>query len=323
MQENQSSDSGRPADPAEEKFPAAASATADADAASDSATSVPTPRKSVAAWCAERGREWAQRSWQFVCAVGQYYWGIREALWEFIAGHAPDLMSESIRMREVRLAPYESHALAEFDSGGWTVTVPGRCVVCGEPTPNPPVDENLLIDDAARAFWVPVGTVVAGAALGLVLWDRRFLLLAIVLGPFVGYVLRGKVAVRLRVTRCDQHVTRTRIPQVLAWGNTLVLRFGHKLLRKIFLYGEPMGSVGLHVPSSIPGQVPADPNTQAPSFSNPTLPATSYTSEPSASPYTPETIPLADSPAPEDATIRHDRPPVFDRDEDSPSPLVP
>ncbi len=167
---------------------------------------------------------------------------MREALWEFIAGHAPDMMSESIRMREVRLAPYESHPLAEYDTAGWTVVVPGRCVVCGEPTSNPPVDEELSIDDAARAFWVPVATVIAGAALGLILWDRRFLLLAIGLGPVLGYALRGKVAVHMRVARCDQHATRTRIPQVLAWGNTLVLRFGHKLLRKIFLYGEPMGS---------------------------------------------------------------------------------
>lgn len=248
---------------------------------------------------------------------------MREALWEFIAGFAPLLMSESSRMREVRLSPDESHPLAEFDSAGWSVAVPGRCVVCGEPTSNPPIDENLSIDDAARAFWVPVGAIIAGGAMGLVLWDRRFLLLGVGLGPVLGYALRGKVAVRLRVTRCDQHLNRTRIPQILAWGNTLVLRFGNKLLRRIFLYGEPMGSTGSHgpastAPASNTGQAPPDSN-----LPNPTLPATSFTGQPQAATYTPETIPLADSPAPKDATIRHDRPPVFDRDEDSPSPLVP
>ena len=107
MQENQSSDGGPPADPAEEMLPAVASGTADAKAASDFTVSAPPPRKSVAAWCAERGSQLAQRVWKFLGDVGRYYWGMREALWEFIAGHAPNLMSESIRMREVRLAPYE------------------------------------------------------------------------------------------------------------------------------------------------------------------------------------------------------------------------
>lgn len=310
MPENQSSDGGPLANAANDGAPPAAAGTPEANAPSQSAASAPaSPVKSAVAWGAARGGQLARRLWKFICDVNRYYWSMRGALWEFITGHAPNLMSESIRMREVRLAPHESHALAEFDeSAGWRVSVPGRCVVCGEPTSNPPVEENLSIDDAARAFWVPTGTAIAGAALGLFLWDRRYLLPAIVLGPVLGYALRSKVAVRLRVARCDQHVTRTSIPQVLAWGKTLVLRFGHKLLRKIFLYGEPMGAAASQAPASISG--PAQPGQTSPG-------------EPAHSTPLPETIPLAESPAPEDAMITHDRPPVFELDEDSPSPLVP
>jgi hypothetical protein len=212
-------------------------------------------------------------------------------------------MSEAVRMREVRLAPYESHALAEYDSNVWKATVPGRCVVCGEPTRNPPTDEVRAVDDASRAFWTPVATWLTGAALGIVLWNRWYLILALPVGPLLGYVLRAKLSVRLRLARCDDHVARTNIPQVLAFGNVLVLRFGHKLVRKVFLYGEPMG---ITVPQ------PDAPAT-GPTGAGGTPPAVSA----------PESIPLADSPSPEDATIQHDRPPVFDSDDDASSPAVP
>jgi hypothetical protein len=306
MPEDQSSTGGPPADAAHER-PAVAPEAPHANATSPSTISAPASSraKSAAAWCAARAGQTARQLLKFAGDVGRYYWGIRTALWEFIAGHAPLLMSESTRMREVRLAPHESHALAEFnETSGWKVSVPGRCVVCGEPTSNPPVDENLSIDDAARAFWAPVGTAIAGVALGLFLWDRRFVLPAIVLGPVLGYALRGKVGVRMRVARCDQHVTRTGVPQALVWGNTLVLRFGHKLLRRIFLYGEPAG------PPAIPASI-ASPI------------ASGLVGAREASMSHPETIPLAEGPAPGDATIRHDRPPEFEMEEDPPSPLVP
>src|SRR5262249_15465133 len=146
--------------------PAAAPGNPEANAPVLPAAPAPArPAKSVLAWCAERGGQLARQLWKFIGKVGRYYWGMRGALWQYIAGHAPNLMSESVRMREVRLAPYESHALAEFeDSRGWKVSIPGRCVVCGEPTSNPPVEEDLSVDDAARAFWVPAGTAIAGVA---------------------------------------------------------------------------------------------------------------------------------------------------------------
>jgi hypothetical protein len=310
MLENQSSVGGPHPEAANDAAPAPASGTPETIIHSPiPASPPPSTAKSAAAWCARHASQLAQHLWTFIGDVGRYYWGIRGALWEYLAGHAPNLTSESIRMREVRLAPYESHALAEFDdSDGWKVSVPGRCVVCGEQSSNPPGDEELSIDDAARAFWVPVGAAIVGASLGLFLWDRRILLLAIVLGPVLGYALRGKVAVRMRVVRCDLHGTRTGIPQVLAWGNTLVLRFGHKLLRKLFLYGEPMGAAASQAPAATAG--PAAPGSSSPNTAADERPL-------------PATIPLADSPAPEDATITHDRPPEFEPDKDSSSPLVP
>ncbi len=241
--------------------------------------------------------------WKFVCDAARYYWELRQLLGEYMAGCAPNLMSESVRMREVRLAPYESHTLAEFDSEGWKATVPGRCVVCGESTSNPLIDENLSLDNASRAFWVPVGTWITGAVLGLLLWNRWCLVLALPAGICLGYALRNKVPVRLRITRCDQHAKRTNIPQVFAFGNILLLRFGHKLVRKVFLYGEPMDTAVSQSETA---------STYVPAMSTKT-----------PEPYIPETIPLADSPLPEDSTIRHDLPPVFDQDHDSPSTPVP
>jgi hypothetical protein len=248
-------------------------------------------------------RRLAQRAWKFMGDVARYYWGMRELLWEYVAGFAPNLMSESVRMREVRLAPYESHALAEYNSTGWKASVPGRCVVCGEPTANAPADEELSIDDASRAFWVPAATWICGAALGIALWNRWYLILALPLGPALGYALRDKVAVRLRLARCDEHATRTNIPQVLAWGNTLVLRFGHKLVRKVFLYGEQMSTT---VPQP---------------WASASSPVGTGAAEPAA--CAPETIPLAEGPSPQDATIIHDRPAVFESEDDHSSSTVP
>src|SRR5258708_1573912 len=132
--------------------------------------------RELAAVCLRYGRRLAVWLWNFLSDVATYYWGVRRALGEYVAGFAPNLMSEALRMREVRLAPYESHSLAEYDAvAGWKITVPGRCVVCGEKTGNPPLDENLAIDDAARAFWVPVATVLVGVPLGLLVFGRRAL----------------------------------------------------------------------------------------------------------------------------------------------------
>lgn len=260
--------------------------------------------KRAMAWCFAAGRRIAAPVWKYLCDAARYYWEIRQLLGEYLAGCAPNLKSESVRMREVRLAPYETYTLAEFDTAGWKATVPGRCVVCGETTPNPMSVENLSIDDASQAFWIPVTTWLFGIALSLFLWNRWWLVLALPLGGVVGYALRKKTAVRLRVTRCDEHVTRTNIPQVFVFGSNLVLRFGHKLVRRIFLYGEPMETA---VPQ---------PNAWVPS------PLGSSGNAPP--PYIPETIPLADSPSPEESTIRHDLPQVFDQDRDSPSsPVIP
>jgi hypothetical protein len=287
-----------PCPPTANAIPPAAASPQPAAAAAE-----PSPAKKAAAQVLVQLRRLAEIAWKFIADVVRYYWGMRELLWEFVAGFAPNLMAESVRMREVRLAPYESHVLADFDSTGWKATVPGRCVVCGEPTSNPPANEERSIDDASRAFWVPAGTWLAGAALGIALWNRWCLILALPLGPVLGYVLRNKVSVRLRLVRCTEHAARTNIPQVLAWGNTLVLRFGHKLVRKVFLYGEPMGTT---VPQ--PEAMAAD------------LPGAG---EPVPAHSAPETIPLADSPVPEDATIRHERPAVYESEDDHSSPVVP
>ncbi len=264
---------------------------------------VPSAASMAATWCFARARQGIVIAWTFLGDVFRYYWGVREALWEYVAGFAPNLMAESTRMREVRLAPYESHVLAEFSSTGWKATVPARCAVCGEPTQNPPGCDVLEIDDASRAFWVPVGTWLTGALLGLVLWNRWYLLLALPAGAILGYLLKNKVAVRLHVARCDAHVARTNIPQVLAWGNTLVLRFGNKLVRKVFLYGEPMGTTVPQPEAPVSGAPPIGPAPPPPPV--------------------PETIPLADSPSVEESTIRHDRPPVFEDGSEPTSPLVP
>jgi len=251
--------------------------------------------RELAAVCFQSLRHLAVWLWNFISDVARYYWGVRRALGEFIAGFAPNLMSEAKRMREVRLAPYEAHAMAEHDpASGWKLAVPGRCVVCGEKTANPQIDESLLIDDAARAFWVPAASVLVGVPLGLFLFGRWSVLLVIPLGFVLGYLLRGKVPVLLRVARCDAHRTRASIPQVLAWGNTLVIRFGHKSVRRIFLYGETIDTPVAAQDSAAQSMPAVDAHV----------------------PAAPETIPLADAPHPDDAMIRHEQPLAFRPEED-------
>src|SRR5690349_11146726 len=69
--------------------------------------------REAAAVCLRYGRRLAAWLWTFLSEAAQYYWGIRRLLGEYVAGFAPNLMSEAKRMREVRLAPYEAHAMAE------------------------------------------------------------------------------------------------------------------------------------------------------------------------------------------------------------------
>src|SRR5262249_32140170 len=139
--------------------------------------------------------------------------------------------------------------------------------------------------------------------LAIVLWSRWYLILALPSGPILGYLLRASVSVRLRLSRCEAHAARTNIPQVLAWGSVLVLRFGHKMVRKVFLYGEPMG---ITVPQ------PDAPATGPFGAGGPPPPGSR-----------PEPLPLADRRPPEDETIQHDLPPVFDADDENSSPVVP
>lgn len=257
--------------------------------------------REFAAVCLRYGRRLAKWLWDFLSDVARYYGGIGSAIWEYLLGFAPNLMSESLRMREVRLAPYEVHSLAEHDAmTGWKIAVPGRCVVCGEKTGNPALDENLSIDDAARAFWVPVATIFVGVPLGLFVFGRWSVLFVIPLGFVLGYLVRARVAVHLHVARCDAHVTRTNIPQVLVWGSALVVRFGHKSVRRVFLYGETMDS--------------AVPAPEAAAFAPPTVDAPVSA--------TPETIPLADARPPEESKIRHEQPLAFRPDDDDASPTV-
>jgi len=239
---------------------------------------------------------------KFIGDVARYYWGMRGLLWEFIRGMAPNLMDESLRFREVRLTPHEGRSMAEFDDGTWKVSIPGRCVVCADAVRNAPVIEELSIDDAARAFWVPLGTVLVGTVLSIVLWNRWVVVLSMPLGFVFGYLLRTRMSVRLQIVRCDQHTSRTNIPQVLAWGTTLVLRFGHKLVRRVFLYGESMDT--------------AVPQAEAP----PADPFAPAGHEPAA--WHSQPIPLADSPSPQDAKIQYDADPTFKPPDEPPSPEV-
>lgn len=264
--------------------------------------STQSPWKAVLAWCLARAKVVAALGWKAICDTARYYWGIRRLLWEYLAGLAPNLMPESLRMREVRLAPYESHRFAEFTDESWKVAIPGRCVVCGERTACPQVDENLAIDDAARAFLVPLGTLGVGTLLALI-YSRWLFLVSIPLGFTLGYLLRTRTNVLLRVVRCEPHANRTNIPQVLVWGSTLVLRFGHKQVRKLFLYGESVDA--------------AVPQPDAPRAADYASPGEAPIERP------PETIPLADSPHPDDATIRHNPPTIFGPDDEPESPLVP
>jgi hypothetical protein len=267
------------------------------------APAAPSSWKKFVAWVLQRVRDLAGHVWKFAFDVAQYYWGMRHPLREYVAGFLPDLASESKRMREVRLNPDESHRMAEFGPEGWKVSILGRCVVCGERTQNPPVDESKLVENAARAFWIPAAALLLGLSIGWFLYGRWIATLSLPLGLAAGYLLRGTVPVLLRLARCNEHTTRLNIPQVLAWGNTLVLRFGHKSVRKVFLYGETMDFT---VPQP---DAPAGESNPAGAQSE--------------SAYVPETIPLADSPDPKDSQITHDLPPTFGPDDPSKSPTVP
>lgn len=246
-----------------------------------------------------------------MCCVAQYYWMMRQPLWEYVAGFLPDLASESVRLRTVRLHPDESYRAAEFGPAGWKVSIPGRCAVCGERTQAPSIDESREVENAVRAFWIPAAATLLGPSIGWLLFGSWFASLSLPLGLTAGYLLRGKVPVLLRLVRCQEHTARGNIPLVLAWGSTLVLRFGNKTVRKVFLYGE---SMEFTVPQ------PDAPGVGSASVDSAGLnPAGTH----SESEYVPETIPLADSPDPETSRITHDLPPVFGPDDHSGSPTVP
>ncbi|MBS0265074.1 MAG: hypothetical protein JSS02_24295 [Planctomycetes bacterium] len=245
--------------------------------------------KAVFKWIVDQLRWLLPWLWRKFCDAVRYYWGIRKALAELICGFAPSLLiPDSVRAREARLDPYESHPMAQFGPDGWKFAVPGCCVVCGQPSQRPTTDETLAVDDASRAFWTPALVIVAGLTVGWFLFGRIFATICIPLGFELGYILRTRVPVRMSLVRCDLHVRQTNIPQVLAWGDLLVVRFGHKSVRKAFRYaGSPDPIVPAPVPTPVESPVP-------------------------------ESVPLADSPHPETAVIRHSTPPQFTDDEQPP-----
>jgi hypothetical protein len=275
-----------PVDTPESVPPAEAAAPPPAGGSWFRRTAPRTNWKAIARWIFDQIRWLLPLLWRKFCDAVGYYWGIRKDLAEYICGFMPNLLiAESVRLREVKLDPYESHALAQFGSDGWKLAVPGCCVVCGEPCQHEPMDETLAVDDASRAFWTPALVIVAGLTVGWFLFGRVFATLCIPIGFELGYILRTRVPVRMSLARCDLHVRQTSIPQVLAWGDLLVIRFGHKSVRKVFRYG---GS-----PDVVPKAAAEPP------------------SEPPIAP-TPETVPLAESPHPVDAIIQHSAPLQYD-----------
>ena len=286
--------------PSSDPLPPKSSSASDGDwlppATSASAARPPSSQPS-SNWFRNQGRELARNVGRFAFDVARYYWGIRQLLWEYVAGFLPDLASESIRLRTVSLNPDETYPLAEFGPEGWKVSVPGRCVVCGERTQDPPIDETKLVENAARAFWFPATALVLGLTIGWPMFGRWLATLSLPLGFAAGYLMRSKVPVVLRLVRCPEHTTRVNIPQVLSWGNTLVLRFGHKTVRKVFLYGETMDYT-----------VPQPDAAGGDSIVSGAQPESSHV---------PETIPLADSPDPAKTKITHDLPPAFGAEDET------
>jgi hypothetical protein len=190
------------------------------------------------AWLKRAARIASRLGWN----VARSYWLRRHGFAEFLWGFAPTFRKESLLRREVHLLAHEPPAGSRYDSHGWMVQLPACCVVCAEPTSGVPAREERDVDDPRLSLAAILACLWAGLVWTIIRWSAWPLLVFGLLGLLLGALLKRPVRLTLFTHRCGKHADRVDLPQAYLRGQVLVLRFGDRRVRQIFMYGKPMDS---------------------------------------------------------------------------------
>jgi len=185
----------------------------------------------------KRAARWASRlGWGVLCS----YWVRRRGFAEFLWGFAPTFRKESLLRREVHLLAHEPPPAARYDSHGWMVQLPECCVACAEPAPGLPRKEQREVDDPRLSLAAILACLWAGLVWSILKFSILPLVVFGVIGLVLGSLLKRPVRLTLFTHRCQKHADRLDLPEAYLRGQILVLRFGDRRVRQIFMYGKPM-----------------------------------------------------------------------------------
>jgi hypothetical protein len=124
---------------------------------------------------------------------------------------------------------------AHRDKSAWNVKLPDCCVVCGGQPHGSVVMQTYRVHDLTGPLVGPL----AGLAMGLLGWivsgSPWWLPLLLILGTSVGYLLRRKTQVNIRLGRCREHRAIESVPEMISFAGSLSIRAGSPKVREEFI----------------------------------------------------------------------------------------
>jgi hypothetical protein len=176
-------------------------------------------------------------------------------------------------------------------SGVWRARLPNCCAICGEPTPEPWIDEERVVPDLTWPLWLPVLGLAVGLIAAIYLGSVWLIPLGAAVGCGAGYRLGGEQRVELRFRRCADDARNRTLPRTRLAQGRLVIDVGHRSVYRKFRDMEDRVAAGGSELDDDETRSPSEPARAAPTVQlfgeNP------RPSPEGASAWPPKSIPLA------------------------------
>ena len=167
-------------------------------------------------------------------AVITFYWSRRAAIGQYLLDFVPLYQSHRMAQKEIRLYSYQRKANASFGDDGWRVQLPEWCVHCAT-TDCSRVRKLRHLEHLKWALALPLLTFLF--SIPVALWRFNFWWVPVIsiLGFPLGRWLTKTIDVRIEYYCCAEHRDNKDLPKLRLFGDQLVIRTGHKSIRRKFL----------------------------------------------------------------------------------------
>ncbi len=204
--------------------------------------------------------KWGKRLLEYATKVWRYYWQNGNAIKEYLIDFDPNFRPTGAGRKEIILDADRPQVGGVWNGEGWEIDLPECCVVCGKRTREERNSELRIVEHFRRPVWIVIGCWATGILWAIWSFEFFYLLIGLIVGLALGHRFREFISVRLRYQRCKEHLNRTDLPTLRAFGRLMIVGTGHKAVRQQFVdlaQGLQIGSLTQH----------AEPNSSYPEVS--------------------------------------------------------